>query len=270
MKKVKSYLEFGYQDDDTKVPYDTRENQEAYDFFMVARYLKDIISYRTGKIENLHREEDLQDNIKKYTALSVCKNPSIPLVFYEIGSSLMGVIDSLEYLNKKFGELNIKDILFVGVDNSDMMNTVAAYLHDGYKLKLFKEKAIIPCDLFFAKGVSLLYAFDDEQLFCDILKKSRIAVFDYTFSLKGASIKDFIGSGKEVTYLNFKKCKKLLDVNTKKLVLQSSERKFKIPEDMVLYECIYGDKEIVEKYIQELKNKEGILKSLITKIEKTA
>ena len=45
MKKIKTYLEFGYQEDGKKVPYDMRENQEAYDFFMVARYLKDIISH---------------------------------------------------------------------------------------------------------------------------------------------------------------------------------------------------------------------------------
>lgn len=256
MKKIKTYLEFGYQEDGKKVPYDIRENQEAYDFFMVARYLKDIIAYRTCKLEDVHHGQDVRDNIKKYTALSICKNPSQLLVFYELGSSLMGVIDSLECINKQFGKLLVKDILFVGIDNSKMMNTVALYLHPNYKLKLFEEKAVYPCDLFFAKGVSILYAFDDEQLFCDILKKSRIAIFDYTFSLKDESIVDVIGSGKMGTYLSLKKCKKLLDSEDKQLVLQPSERKFKVPEDRRTYECIYGDKELVKQYLNELRKKE--------------
>ena len=255
MKKVKTYLEFGYQDGDKRVPYDIRENQEAYDFFMVSRYLKDIIAYQTGKIEDVHHEFDVEDNIKKYTALSICKNLSQPLVYYEIGSSLMGVIDSLEYFNKIFSELSVKDILFVGVDNSDMMNTIASFLYKDYKLALFKEKAIIPCDLFFAKGVSLLYAFEDEKLFCNILKKSKLAIFDYTFSLKENSIKDIIVSGKFGTYLSLKKCKKLLVCGAKQLILQPSKRKYKIPRGRVLYECIYGNKELVKQYIEELQKK---------------
>lgn len=255
MGKVKTYLEFGYQDGKKKVPYDTRENQEAYDFFMVSRYLKDIIAYRTGKIENVHHKQDIQDNIKKYTALSICKNLSQPLVYYEIGSSLMGVIDSLEYLNKIFRELLIKNILFVGIDNSDMMNTVASFLYKDYKLELFKEKVIIPCGLFFAKGVSLLYAFKDEELFCNILKNAKLCVFDYTFSLKENLIKDIIGSGKIGTYLSLKKCKELLACKTKQLILQPSKRQFKIPKGRILYECIYGNKELVKQYVEELQKK---------------
>lgn len=255
MRKVKPYLEFGYQKGGKKVPYDTREYQDAYDFFMVSRYLKDIIAYRTGKVENVHHKEDMEDNIKKYTALLVCNDNSHQLVFYEIGSSLMGVIDSLEYLNRKYKRLNVKQILFAGADNSDMMNAVAEYLHNGYKLSLFKDIRILPCDLFFAKGISLLYALEDEKLFCDILKKARIAIFDYTFSRSSKPIKDFAVSGKPITFLSLGKCRKLLQAKGKKLVLQPSQRKFKIPNDRILYECVYGDVEAVDRYMEELKKK---------------
>src|SRR3989344_8907324 len=149
MGKIKTYLEFGYKDGEKRHPYIVKEGQEAYDFFMTARYLKDIIGYRTCHIDYIHHEEDLNDNLKKYSALCACKGASGPLVYYEIGSSLMGAIDSLEYLNKKFGKLDVRDILFAGVDNSRMMNTLAFYTHPGYKLALFEEKAVIPCDLFF-------------------------------------------------------------------------------------------------------------------------
>ena len=254
MRKVKPYLEFGYQDDGKRVPYDIREYQDAYDFFMVSRYFKDIISYRTGKVENVHHEEDVEDNIKKYTALSVCNDKPHQLVFYEIGSSLMGIIDSLEYLNKQYKELDVKEILFAGADNSDMMNAGAEYLHEGYKLSIFKDMRILQCDLFFAKGISLLYALKDEKLLCDILKKSRIAIFDYTFS-KSSSINDFAVSGKPITFLSLEKCRKLLEAKGKKLVLQPSKRKFKIPGERILYECVYGDVEVVDKYLFEIKKK---------------
>ncbi len=255
MAGIKTYLEFGSKDGDKKIPRDIREGQEAYDFFMVSRYLKDVIAYRTGNLNLIHHGEDLFDNIKKYAALLACKNKLKPLTYYEIGSSLMGVIDSLEHINQKFGELQVKDILFIGVDNSGMMNTVASYLYKDYKLALFEEKAIVPCDLFFAKGVSLLYAFEDEETFCNIIKQSRMAVFDYTFSLLDRPIKRFIGSGKPGTHLSLKKCKKLLYSKDKELILHSPERSHNIPQNSILYECVYGEKNLIREYEKELKSK---------------
>ena len=254
MKKFKSYLEFGKILGKKKVIYDSRDGQEAYDFFMVSRYLKDMIAYRTGNIKNIHHKEDLHDNIKKYTALSICKNPSNPLIYYEVGSSLMGVADALEFLNKKFKKLNIEDILFVGVDNSDMMNSVAKYTHSGYKLDLYTEVKVLTCNIFFAKGVSLLYTFNDEKFFSHVLKNSDIAIFDYTFSLKDA-IKDFVGTGKPVTFLSLEKCKDLLNDNNKKLILNPSKRVDTANKNKATYECVYGDKSLLKAYFRELGKK---------------
>ena len=251
MTKTNTYLEFGLIKGAKKIPYDIRENQEAYEFFMVARYLKDVISYRKGNIKNVHHKEDLQDSIKKYTALCVCKNFSKSLVYYEAGSSLMGVIDSLEYINNSLHKLCIKDIEFIGVDNSDMMNLVATYMHEGYKLKLYKKIKIVKCNLFFAKGVSLLYIFDDEKFFSRVLKNSKIAIFDYTFSLKD-SIKDFVGTGKPVTFLSLNKCKEYLKGKNKILILNTSNRIDNKDKNKVTYECIYGDNLIVNRYLEEL------------------
>lgn len=252
MENVKTYLEFGYQKGDRKVPYDIREDQEAYDFFMVSRYLKDVIGYRIGNLKLVHHKEDLEDNIKKYTALQICKNTPQGLIFYEVGSSLMGVIDALEYINKRLDKMRIKSILFIGVDNSDMMNHVASFIHPNYKLKLYKKIKKIKCDLFFAKGVSLLYAFDNEQYLCDVLRNAKIAIFDYTFSLRD-STKDFVGTGKNVTYLNIGKCKRLLDITGKALILKPSKREYSICENKVTYECIYGDAPIVDAYLKKIK-----------------
>ncbi len=252
MEGVTSYLEFGHKKGDNKTPYDSREGQEAYEFFMVPRYLKDIIGYRTGKLDMIHHQEDLLDNIKKYTALCVCKDKQKNLTFYEVGSSLMGVIDALEYIDKQVKELCVKDILFVGVDISDMMNYIASYTHQGYKLKLFKEIQQVECDLFFAKGISLLYAFSKELDFCNVLKKAQLAVFDYTFSLK-SQIKDFVGTGKQVTYLNIEECKKLLDFDGKTLILTPSKRSYSSKENgKATYECVYGNTSLVKQYCKQL------------------
>ncbi|MCK5282788.1 MAG: hypothetical protein KAK00_05245 [Nanoarchaeota archaeon] len=252
MEDVKSYLEFGYKKGEEKVIYDSKEEQDAYDFFMVPRYLKDIISYRTGKIENVHHKDDLTDNKKKYAALTTCKRFSENLVFYEVGSSLMGVIDSLEYINRQTGKLDIKKIQFIGVDNSKMMNHVAKYIHHGYDIKLYEGKTKIECDVFFAKGVSILYAFENEEIFCSTLLDSKISIFDYTFSTKD-KLNEFVGTGKKVTFLSLDKCRELLDKEGKILILEPSQRIKNDDEKKVTYECIFGDKEIVSLYLEELK-----------------
>ena len=68
------------------------------------------------------------------------------------------------------------------------------FLLDGYARKVHYT-----CDLFFAKGVSLLYAIDNEALFCDVLAMSRIAVFDYTFAL-GHKITEVVGTGRRLCH----------------------------------------------------------------------
>lgn len=252
--KVESYLEFGRKKGKGKTVYDLRTGQQAYEFFMVSRYLKDIMAYKTGKVRLIHHKEDLVDNTKKYAALVACKRALSPLVFYEVGSSLMGVIDSLEYLNKRFKMLNIKKTRFLGVDNSDIMNFGASVIHNNYYLKLYEKIKLVKCDLFFAKGVSLLYAFSDEKLFCDVLKKSKISIFDYTFSLKD-SIKDNIGTGKKVTFLSLDKCKKQLQGSGRELVLFPSKRIDTKSKEKVSYECVYGDKKTIKKYLKLLDTK---------------
>ena len=246
---MRTILKFGYKEGEKEVAYDIREGQEAYEFFMVARYLKDIIAYRTNKVSRVHHKDDLLDNIKKYAALCVCKTPK-PLIYYEIGSSLMGVIDSLEFIERNIHNIDIKKIKFIGIDNSDMMNHVASYTHSGYDLELFKKIKTIKCDLFFAKGVSILYAIDDEEKFANILNNSKLAVFDYTFSLKD-SFKKFVGTGKPTSYLSFDKCVKHLQKDGRTLVLLSPFRNFGDDVQTKTYDCIYGERNMVKKYFKE-------------------
>src|SRR5205823_10214470 len=128
------------------------------------------------------------------------------LTYYEIGSSVMGVIDAVNYLNRRYDALTTRDITWCGVDNSHFMNAMARYTHEGYDLTVTETVAPVACDLFFAKGVSLLYAIQTEEQFASVLAQSRVAVFDYTFTT-APRFDDVVGTGLPVTYLNVDACR---------------------------------------------------------------
>lgn len=256
---VTTYLDFGQTIGGRRTSYDYYEGQPAYDLFMGARYVFDMIAYRRGEIAKVYQREDLRDQHRKYAGLVAARSAK-KSVFYEVGSSVMGVIDALEYLNKKYKQLNIKNITFAGVDNSTWMNEVARYTHEQYKLKLFynpKDAGGLKSDLFFAKGVSLMYAFADAKSLCRALQNSRLALFDYTFSRKG-TVREFVGTGLPVTFLSLDACKKLLETDTKRLIFRPYRIKsYHTDPNKVTYDCIYGDPVVVEKYLKELQKKTG-------------
>lgn len=254
-----TYLDFGNTIAGRRTSYDYYEDQSAYDLFMGARYMGDMIAYRNGEVDKVYQREDLRDQNRKYAALVALK-VNTSQIFYEVGSSLMGVIDALEFLNKTFQQLSVTDIAFIGVDNSRWMNEVAQYTHPQYKLKLYydiKQSKKVQCDLFFAKGVSLMYAFSDERAMCAALKKSRLAIFDYTFSRRG-KLQHYVGTGVPVTYLNLAKCQNLLKVKKKQLILKPYRIKtYHTDPNKVTYDCIYGEPKLVARYFKELKSKTG-------------
>jgi len=259
--KVTTFLDFGKVQGNRRTSYEYYEGQQAYDLYMGARYFEDIMAYRNSEIEKVYQVEDLRDQIRKYAALVACKNDSLGLIFFEPGSATMGVIDALEYLNQKHGELDVKNIKFFGIDNSKWMNAVAMYTHETYDVKIWEsagEAEDVKADLFFAKGVSLMYIYEDEETMCESIKNSKIAIFDYTFSL-GNKIQDFVGTGLPVNYLSLEKCKKLLEAEGKVLIIKPYLIKdyHHNPKEKATYDCIYGDKETVDKYLENLKNKIG-------------
>ena len=86
------------------------------------------------------------------------------------------------------------------MDNSKWMNYVAVNCHKDYEVEVFedaKDATHVECDFFFAKGVSLMYAFQDEETMCNTLKNKRLAVFDYTFSKEEKMLKEEIEKLKE-------------------------------------------------------------------------
>jgi hypothetical protein len=249
MTSVTTYLDFGMIKRGKRACYDYREGQQAYDLFMGARYLNDLIAYRHGNVGDVYHPEDLRDNLRKYTALSVCRREGQTLTYHEVGSSVLGVIDALNYLNQKYERLNTAEIAWYGVDNSMFMNAMARYTHESYDVHLSEQVHPVPCDLFFAKGVSLLYAIHDEGLFGDVLDNSRIAIFDYTFARNG-KVSDVVGTGLPVTFLDLDECRQRLSRAGRTLLLNPySIRTYHQTPDRVTYDCIYGDTAVVERYV---------------------
>jgi hypothetical protein len=247
---VTTYLDFGMTRGGKRACYDYREGQNAYDLFMGARYLADMIAYREGRPDAVYHPEDLRDNLRKHTALTVC-GARAPLSYYEIGSSVMGAIDAIEYLDREYRTLDIRSVVWHGVDNSHFMNMMARYAHEGYDLRLTERPAPVDCDFFFAKGVSLLYAVDTEQLLADVLSHSRLAVFDYTFTT-GARRPDVVGTGLPVTFLNLDECRGRLEREGRTMLLQPyTLRTYHVSPDKATFDCVYGETDLVRVYMEE-------------------
>lgn len=262
MTNVTTYLDFGMTKRGKRTCYDYREGQPAYDLFMGARYLNDLIAYRRGTVGDVYHPEDVRDNLRKHTGLSVCREDGRRLTYYEVGSSVMGAIDGINYLNTKYGSLDTCAIAWYGVDNSRFMNAMALYTHEGYDIRLSESASPIACDLFFAKGVSLLYAIDDETLFSDILKASRIAIFDYTFA-RGGKVSDVVGTGLPVTFLGLDECTRRLAQPGKTLILGPyAIRTYHQSPDKITHDCVYGDADLVTRYLAALEKNEAEFESI--------
>lgn len=255
MSSITTYLDFGMTKGGKRTSYDYREGQIAYDLFMGARYLNDLIAYRNDSVDEVYHPEDLRDALRKYTGLTCCRRTGDPLTYYEVGSSVMGAIDSIEYLNRRYHELETREIRWYGVDNSKFMNAMALYTHENHHVRLSETAEVVAADLFFAKGVSLLYAFTNADHLCDVLTACRLAIFDYTFALEG-TIAEFVGTGLPVTFLNLAECERRLRVDGKTLLLQPYTIKtYHQNANKITYDCVYGESALVDRYLTEVERR---------------
>ncbi|XOV79292.1 MAG: hypothetical protein ACFHVJ_20635 [Aestuariibacter sp.] len=276
-----SALEFGAISAGTggKKVWDFKTGQTAYDWFMCARYLNDLLGYQKMQ-EQLgaehqdavsssvlatyhefihHQSDDLGLNFDKWLAVQCteCHEPR----FYELGSTLMGCIEGMAVVNQWLQRLEetpleLESVIWIGVDNSSFMNMAAKQLHQQYQLQLFEDFKAQPLktDVFFAKGVSLLYAIDSVADFRHILGSSRLSLFDYSFSKKD-QFSTTIGTGKVVNYFTKEAFLKSLPDGH---VCYFRSDKHKEEEETLFYELLIGEPELVERFIhrqQELVEK---------------
>lgn len=281
---VYSYLEFGSVDLNagTKLVYDYRMHSKAYDWLMHARYSHDMYTYQRmidalqkGNLKDVgalyssevHHKNDFLVNLNKKNALECAGNS-----FFELGQTLFGCIESIKFIKQLESYLNIEsnfafnlnDVSWYGVDISEFFNYMAENLHSNYQVSVSSNLDNVPeeIDVFFAKGITLLYAIDSAETLFNLVYRAKISVFDYSISLfesKG----DYIGTGKAVKFLGhdeFQLFYEMVQQTGKEIWVRGNSKS--TPEgDKFYLEGIIADYEMGQNFIK-------VQQENLTKLEK--
>lgn len=269
-----SYLEFGSIDltAGKKNIWDFRLHDKAYDWLMLARYSNDMIAYmkmgeeleannlnKAFQIYNteMHHKDDASINLAKLIALSVSKESNASSSFFEIGQTVYGCIEGMSFYNELLKMLNVtaencnlKEVIWYGVDISDFFNRLAKIMHSNYTIRTMPDIKQMKhsVDIFFAKGVTLLYACDSIAQFFNILDKGKLGIFDYSFSLENDQVAS-IGTGKQVKYLSFSEFYAEMNRRGNKMFIKRGNSKIDNLTNRVWVDCVYGNDEMCKKYI---------------------
>lgn len=225
------FLEFGSIDIEEKSRnvYDLRTGPQAYEWFMLARYLADLHAYvdlrqMTANLDEVdlakaykrgvHHKNDCSLQLDKLIALSVAGRSQSTLRFFELGSTVFGCIEGMQFVRSLLLNLrcrepfpDLRHVHWYGVDISSLFNMLALKLHGEMRIETavsLEELTVQSFDLFFSKGVTLLYALRSVEELLNHVGRSRVSLFDYSFSL-GESQDTVIGTGKDVRYLSLPK-----------------------------------------------------------------
>ena len=287
-----TFLEFGSVNTSSgkKEIWDFRLHQEAYDLFMLARYMKDIVECRTlaqratqdspekilGEAHARIFTKDLYNSISKLAALHIIarSSPTQPIEFVELGSTLMGCIDLMSLLQRvgcavdaAFSRLDLTRIAYSGIDISDLLNRSAHTLYPEHLLKTFLSMAEYEAraNVFFAKGVSLLYAIPTVSDFITHVTRHHLGVFDYSLSL-GEEQYEHLGTGKRVTFLNAHEIVKEMHRHDpeKRMYIQTSSVSHSGATPKIRGDFIVGSERDVTALIDETIRMKSILLSQIS------
>jgi hypothetical protein len=271
-----AYLEFGEINivEGKKKVWDFRLHQKAYDWLMLSRYANDLLAFNAMKKmigakpeqaiidyfnKEVHHDDEMALHLAQDIAIAVTQDKPVLASpsFYELGQTIFGCIEGMElyydllnHLGIECPQINFKNIEWFGVDISEMFNELSVIFHKDYKVKTFLLQSELPkkMDVFFSKGITLLYAVRNLSDLFNIIRKGRIAVFDYSFSTD--KIEDTtIGSGKTVRYLSLKDFINEMKKYKEVLYVKKSNSRF-IPEaNRVWLDCIYAEEKMCKEYI---------------------
>ena len=264
-----TYLEFGGLDlrNSNKEIWDFKTDQDAYDLFMLARYAKEIIGYQDGKkalekkdfdkFLELYEEEihtkDFLNSILTWTALGLFKKKKLPLNFYELGFTLFGCIDAHEACQVILpNEVTVKEIQYSGNEISYLISELALRLHQEYKVSysLSGVDSDLNKGLFFSKGVTLLYALKEPKELMNYLQTSKLAVFDYNFSLEGQQ-NQILGTGKKITYLSLEDVKRINKKTGSTIYVRKSDLIIDKELNRMRCYCLWGEESLIKEFLRE-------------------
>jgi hypothetical protein len=269
-----TYLEFGEVDlrEGKKKIWDFRLHQKAYDWLMLGRYTNDIVAYNamsklldrqafgevvTSHDSEIHHKDETALSLNKLVALSIAGKGKASPSFFEFGHTVFGCIEGMEFAakllkmaNSSFSVCNLKDVSWYGLDISDMFNEISMLLHTEYKTAASDDFKSLPSafDMFFAKGITLLYAVRSAEQLCEMLNKGALCIFDYSFAV-GEDFETTIGSGKTVRYINIDDFVKAYRETGKALYVRKNKSYLNEANNSVFVDCVYGDEAMCEEYI---------------------
>ena len=273
-----SYMEFGSIDlvEGKKNVWDFRLHDKAYDFLMHARYSNDIFGYllMNDMLENgalidifnlysqeIYHKDDAAGNLSKLLGLLIFKKifPQDNLIFFELGQTLFGCIEGMEFyqqLLKKikfdFESISLNEVYWHGVDISPFFNRFAKVMHEKYTVNTMVELSNMQtkADVFFAKGVTLLYACSTIKELFHVINKGKFSIFDYSFSLIEKQ-ETILGTGKHVNYLAYNQFYNEYINHDKKMYIKEGNSKVDESLKRVWVDCIYGEEEFCQQYIRD-------------------
>jgi hypothetical protein len=191
--------------------------------------------------------------------------------FFEIGQTIYGCIEGMEFCQKlistslvQFPFVNLADVMWYGVDISNFFNRLSVMLHSCYKVKtmhkidLLKEQA----NVFFSKGVTLLYVVREASDLLNILTKGEICVFDYSFSMGGVQ-NTSIGTGKHVTYLDYRDFYKVYCKGSKQLFVRKNKSSYNKVTNRIFVDCIYAEEDNCREFMElDIRTRGGLMSNL--------
>ncbi|MCX6122128.1 MAG: hypothetical protein NTX44_11000 [Ignavibacteriales bacterium] len=272
-----TYLEFGSIDVPAgkKHIWDFRLHDKAYDWLMHARYSNDIYAYLSmqdallyGSLDkafniynaDVYHKDDAVINLSKLLALSTiqqcCQKET--LSFFELGQTLFGCIEGMEFYQQLLKALKINyypvdlhSVKWFGVDISPFFNRLSKVMHQEYTIDTYLELSDmqIETDVYFAKGVTMLYACNSIKRIFEIINKGKFRVFDYSMSLdKEQDV--VIGTGKQVKYLPLFEFMEELNRYEDVLYINRANSKYDSETKRVWLDCIYAEESLCKKYIE--------------------
>ena len=276
-KNIITYLEFGEIDiiEGKKKVWNFQLHQKAYDWLMLGRYSNDLLNtmkmeklLETGNMQEtinlynkeIHHEDEASLNLAKLIAVAVTNNNPVLLKpsFYELGQTIFGCIEGMEFyknllsrVNIKLPAVNLKNVAWYGVDISELFNHLSITLHKNYNVvtMLMPESLPPKMDVFFAKGISILYVVRTVDELFTALRKGRLSVFDYSFSLEKEE-DTTIGSGKTIRYLNYSNFLNELKKAEEVMYVKKSNSKIIKDTNRIWLDCVFGEKSLCEEYIK--------------------
>lgn len=270
-----TYLEFGEINivEGKKKVWDFRLHQKAYDWLMLGRYMNDIISYqsmsdqlglstlsevaRTHK-EEIHHPDETSLSLSKLIALNSFTKKSGSISFFDFGQTIFGCIEGMEFCQKllrllkvEFPFQDLKKTEWFGVDISEMFNKVSMLIHADYKVTTSADFSPMPdrFDVFYSKGITLLYAVRSAEELYNILNKGTCSIFDYSFALSGEQTTT-VGSGKAIKYLDYKDFVGLRNRNNRRLYVRKDKSYYDKQNDRFFIDCIYAEEDICREFIE--------------------